>query len=316
MRPSSLLLSLAVLVGAERAGAQPSDADVKAADALFQSAKAAMERGDLATACPRFAESQRLDPAAGTMLNLGECEARTGKLTAAIAHYQEARGMLPRGDFRVTFADQRIAELLKRTPRLVLHAPAAPEARVLRDGAEVPADALGKAIPVDPGAHVCVLRAPGHAETRVDIALLEGEERSVDLPLGAPLAKPQETPASPPPPPKRDGKTQQMVGLALGGVGALGVSIGAVFGLVAKSTYDSALAHCPSGPTSCDAEGTSGGTTAHGQATVSTVAFLAGAAFLGAGVAVYLSSPKATPKASVAPIAGPRSAGLGVTGAF
>src|SRR5258708_2013252 len=95
-RPAlSLSCLIAVFAAALPARAQkPSEADVNAADALFQSAKAAMDRGDLATACPRFAESQRLDPAVGTTLNLGECEARSGKLAAALAHYEEARAAL------------------------------------------------------------------------------------------------------------------------------------------------------------------------------------------------------------------------------
>src|SRR5262249_1496558 len=145
-----------------------------------------------------------------------------------------------------------------------------------------------------------------------EIALREGEERTIDLSPSAPLAKPQERPAPPSPSPKRDGKTQQMVGLALGGAGVLGISLGAVFRLVAKGTDDSALAHCPNGPTSCDVEGTQGGATAHSQATVSTIAFIAGGAFLAAGVAVYATAPRAT----VAPIVGPRSAGVGLRGAF
>src|SRR5579864_3684505 len=105
------LVAAVPFVALPRAAYAPDPADEKAADALFQSARAAMDRGDLATACDRFAQSQRLDPAPGTLLNLGECEARAGKLARALAHYRDGRAGLAQSDFRLAFADKRIAEL-------------------------------------------------------------------------------------------------------------------------------------------------------------------------------------------------------------
>ena len=45
-------------------------ADVAAAEALYREGRALMEKGDLDAACPKLAESQRLDPSSGTALNL------------------------------------------------------------------------------------------------------------------------------------------------------------------------------------------------------------------------------------------------------
>ena len=54
--------------------ASAAPADAQTAEALFQSAKEAMARGDVPVACARFAESVRLDPAVGGLLNLADCE--------------------------------------------------------------------------------------------------------------------------------------------------------------------------------------------------------------------------------------------------
>ena len=54
-----------------------------AAEALFNQAHAAMSAHDYDTACQRFAESNRLDPAVGTLLNLGVCEAARGRVATA-----------------------------------------------------------------------------------------------------------------------------------------------------------------------------------------------------------------------------------------
>jgi hypothetical protein len=321
MRPNLLPFAclLVAVTGATQASAQSNSPDVKAADALFASAKAAMDRGDFATACPRFAESQRLDPATGTILNMGECEARAGRLAQALAHYQTARAALPAGDFRIPFADQKIAGLLKQAPRLVIKAPAGDNLHVLRDGVEVPAASIGVPVPVDPGAHVCTLRMAGHADTVVEVPLAQGEERVVELTPGAvEPARPSPTTVAPPPSSaaRPDGKAQRTIGLALGAGGALALAVGTVFGLVAKSTYDSALQHCPSGPAACEPEGTSGGERAHSQASAATVSFVAAGVLLGLGATVYFTAPRSAVRAGVTPIAGPKSAGLGIGGAF
>src|SRR4051812_35827383 len=128
--------------------------DPSAADALFQSAKEAFDRGDLATACPRFAESQRLDPAPGTVLNLGACEEKRGHVAAAWQAFREAREALPAGDFRIAYADERIAALGPKVPRVVLrlHAPPA-GTRVFRDDMELGPSSAGVPLPMDPGPH-------------------------------------------------------------------------------------------------------------------------------------------------------------------
>jgi hypothetical protein len=127
---SRVVLAVCLALALPRAAAAdgPAKADVDAADRLYTAAKAAMDRGDLEVACPKFAESQRLDPAVGTLLNLGECEARSGKLAAALSHFQAARAFLTAGDYRIAFADDKIAQLTRQlgAQTNASHEPAAP----------------------------------------------------------------------------------------------------------------------------------------------------------------------------------------------
>jgi hypothetical protein len=112
---AALALTALGLAAASPARADPA-ADAQRADALFQQGKDAMGRGDLATACTDLGESERLDPAAGTLLNLAEREERSGKRADALAHVREALGMLPPDDFSVPFAKKRVAELEAAAP--------------------------------------------------------------------------------------------------------------------------------------------------------------------------------------------------------
>jgi hypothetical protein len=67
-------LGLAVIAAPPPAGAESAQ-DKAAADVLFKEAKRLMQDGKLA-ACPKFAESNRLDSCLGTTLWLADCSRR------------------------------------------------------------------------------------------------------------------------------------------------------------------------------------------------------------------------------------------------
>jgi|ERR1700722_3312155 hypothetical protein len=284
--------------------------DPQTAEALYQSAREAMARGDLEKACPQFAESQRLDPATGTLLNLAECEERSGKLATALAHFQEGHDELPPGDYRLPFTLDKIAKLNRRVPRLVIRAsvPVETGMAVLRDDTELGPASLGVPLPVDPGNHVCALRIPGHADARAEITLAEGDTKTVQLVPGPRIA---ESGA----PGGALGDGQRTWAYVAGSAGLAGLVVGGIFGVTAKLTYQSALSKCPGGPTMCGQSSVSGGQTAYTEATVSDVGFIAGGALLATGVTLFLTAPKRQ-SLTVAPAVGAGEAGIRVSGAW
>ena len=78
-----------VALGEGRAAAQAAS-EQAAAEALFNQARDLMNAKQYGDACPKFAESQRLDPAPGTLLNLATCYERNGQIASAWVTYKEA----------------------------------------------------------------------------------------------------------------------------------------------------------------------------------------------------------------------------------
>lgn len=145
-----------------------------AAEAIFNDAKALIEQGRFAEACPKLAESQRLDPAVGTLLYLGECYEKEGKLASAWAAFKSAASAAHNAGqaSREQTAKQHAAELEPRLPKLTLVVPPGSEVSglvVQRDDIDVGSVAWGSAVPVDPGKHHISAKAPGKKSWSKDV---------------------------------------------------------------------------------------------------------------------------------------------------
>lgn len=283
--------------------------DPSAADALFQAAKDAMGKGDYATACPRFAESQRLDPAPGTLLNLAACEEKQGKLAASYAHFNEALETLPKDDYRVAYAREQSAALDKRLPKVTVKvAGNMSGVRVRRDGVELREGALGVALPVDPGAHVFVVEAPGREPAQSSVTVAEGESKTLELQPGDP-ARTAEASST--------GSGRKVAAIASFAVGGAGIVTGAVTGLMfasAARTYDE---HCDA--TGCDPRGIDAANRAKTFDIVSPVAFGVGLAGIGVGTYLLVTGKSSEAKRTgvrAAPQVGAGTAGISLGGTF
>lgn len=283
------LIALCLICCASRASA--GDA---AAEALFRAGRQAADQKDWKTACARFEESNRLEPASGTVFNLANCREQLGELASAWQRYLEVKDKLEPGDSRLEIVTERIANLEKRLPKLTLESDGSiANLVVLRDGKEVGAATFGVALPVDPGTHSIVVRAPGRSDNVLSVELAEGEQRSLKLEPGAPLdvAKPAAESAPPPAPratPRETSSSTRTAGFVIGGVGAAGLVTSLVTGalvLSKKSTVDDECSNKV-----CSPAGVEAGEDGALFSTVSTVAFAVGAVGLGVGTYLVLSS--------------------------
>lgn len=297
---------------------QADSRDPAAADALFREGREAMKRGDFVTACPKFAESQRLDPAGGTLLNLAECEEKRGMVASAQQHYREAGEAFPANDPRIAYVERRVAELDGRVPRITVGLAATSPAgtRVFRDGVELGAASLGAALPVDPGEHVIVVKAAGRQDARLVVSAKEGETKAVQVAAGGSKSEPVD--AGPP----TTTTPWRSVGYVIGGAGVVALGVGVAFALRAKSKDDDARSSgcddhtCPWG----DQRGIDLTSESRDSATVARVAILAGglATVGGAGLVLFAPSQSRSRSATVrvAPSVGSGGLGLEARGAW
>lgn len=298
-------LAVASVAAAQDASAPaPSAADKATAEVLFVEGKTLLAQGKLTEACPKLAESLRLDTGLGTMLYLAECHERSGRTASAWAQFREAQAVASRDrDPREKIARARAEKLEPRLARLTVVVPPGadlPDLAVSRDGMPVGRPSWGTEVPVDPGKHVLRATANGRVawETTLDVAEAGTRERVVVPPLAevapSPSPSPKLAPAAPPRPVETSpGKmsTQQLAALGVGALGVVGVGLGAFFGLRASGTLSDAEALCDA--RFCTAEGLALRDEARTQANVSTVAFAVGGLSLAGAAALWLTAPKA-----------------------
>jgi len=322
-RAVSGLLVVSLAVAFSRESVAQSRSDSTAAQALFDQAKKLLAEGKAAEACPRFEESQRLDPGSGTLLNLARCYEKLGRTASAWNSYLEAASAAKAsGNARHEKEARKQAEILRpRLSNLVIVVP--PEAaavqglEILRDGARIGDAQRGVPIPADQGEHTVAATASGHVPWQTVVAVTgEGATVTVNVPAlakeGPPV--PATLVAAPPPEPapaKKESSgglgTQRTAALIAGGVGVVGLGIGTVFGFKSMAAHDEAEKYCQ-GIDCTDPRGVTAGNDAYAAGNVATVAMLIGAAGVGAGLALWFTAPdpKRGPEARL--VVGPGSA--------
>lgn len=303
------------------------------AETLFQEGRRAATAKEWDKACRLFAESHRLEPAPGTLLNLGDCEENRKRYGAAIDQFETAARLFRAGDDRIEYAQGRAKALRSRMPRLTLrlHEKPTSDVTITLDGSKF--DKWGTPTAVDPGSHQILVSATGYTDARTTVRLGDNESREIELSVGLPISAGAATPAQPvdatatsaaptsPPPVTMDGSpasTTRILGYGLLGLGAVGVGVG-IFGGIkvidSKSTVD---ANCS--PT-CNAAGNEAKSSGRTWSAIGTASLVTGVLAMGGGAALLLwggSSKANTGQSRVQVAAGPLVGGaeVGVSGRF
>ena len=326
--PSIALIGIATAATPARA----QDAQAQAMGrALFNEGTTLFNKGDFEAACPKFEASLKNYPGLGTRGKLAECYEKLGRYASAWAAYREVAQLAMRsGDpTREQVASGRAKSLEPKLSYLTITLPPAndvPGLVIKRGTAELERAKLGSAEPVDSGGITIEISAPGRKTFTTQLTAMQGQSTKFEVPSLVPT----ESAVAPPPPPPPSGAEppgvhgdppawQKPVGLVLVGVGVVGMGVGGVFGLSAKSKYNGAFdgGGCDRATKSCDAPGQSAVDDARSKATLSTILFAAGGALTVAGAVVFLTAPSSSARAlKVSPTTYAGGAGLSVSGAL
>src|SRR5262245_2596708 len=107
--------------------AEPTATERAMADSLFNEAKKLLARGKPPEACAKLAESYKLDPAGGTLLNLGMCHEIEGKTATAWTEFELALALArkSRRADREKAAREHMTALEPRMSRITVTVPLA-----------------------------------------------------------------------------------------------------------------------------------------------------------------------------------------------
>jgi hypothetical protein len=279
--------------------AQPATKDRAAAEVLFKEARDLVKAGSWAEACPKFEASLALSASASAMLNIARCHEHDGKLATAWSDYNraltlngETEGEERRAELE-GIAKLGLAALEPRVPKLRIVVTAPPLGLTIRrDGQELPAAALGEALPADPGPHEVSAAAPGRRPETRSAILTEGKTTTIEITLAA--APDRAAPTRP--------TGLRPLGIALTAVGAVGLGVGAATGILSLDKVRAVKASC--GGVSClsnDVADQDNVSQAMMLGNVSTASFVAGGVLAAAGVVLLLvRSGEIRPSASSA----------------
>src|SRR5206468_1332168 len=152
--------------------------------------------GHFAEACTALAESYQLNPLAGALFTLAECEVKRGRVATAIKRYEEyltvyaklSRDKQQKQRGRDVVSKDQIVALTPKVPKISIVLPADLPVGVVTtlDGAPLDRAALATPILLDPGDHVISAQVPGGSPVETRFSIDKGEQKTLPLEVKAP----------------------------------------------------------------------------------------------------------------------------------
>jgi len=303
------MVGASLWLNAQAAHAQDSAA---AADVLFNDARAAMATKKFDVACAKFRESNRLDPAVGTLFNLANCEAQRGQLVTAWTLYRQVLEKLSPDDPRASVATAQVQSLDARIPRLTIRArgemPAGTTVKVA--GLVLSPASLNSPLPLNPGRYDISVASPGRSTQQFSVALAEGDAAQFPVFVGASTSAParpvapgvavSQSESASTDDDDDERKNREVLAYTGIGVGAAGITLGIITGLFGLHEESLGNQNCSDVTRTCNQTGYDANQSAKSVATVSTVGFVIGVLAGGAGTYLWFTLPDTKAGAAVA----------------
>lgn len=337
-----------LITGSSLAG---SGEDKAAADALFRAGRTLVKQGKFSEACPKLEASQKLDPATGTLLALGDCYESNGQTASAWTAFNDARAMARKANDpkRADEAERRAGLLEPKLSKIIIEVPQDTRGsgvEVRRNGKLVEPAMFGLEVAIDPGKQTIDATAPGQQVWTTEV-LVEPKAATTTIRIPSLVdMKPAVTEYVPPPappklpptrttpvqiaksedPPAGPMSTERKVSILLGSIGLTGLGVGTAFGFMAISANSDARDLCAQSAANpeiwlCPSQDSLARfNSADTYANVSNVGFGLGGAAMIAGILGLAFSPKYKETAAVhwrfEPNVTPTSTSLSITGVF
>ncbi|MFO0554920.1 MAG: tetratricopeptide repeat protein [Polyangiaceae bacterium] len=297
------------------------------AQSLFDAGRELLTAGRHEEAYAKFEESFRIDPSAGTLLNMGQCLEGMGKIASAWATYKRAvsLGKTKNQPRQVTAGEQLAAALEPRLPKVVVTVEKPVPGLVVKHGDVSMGEASwGVPTAIDPGKIEIRAEAPDYEPWSTTLEFEEGATVPITVP--ALVARPKKHEENPPVVPVTpDGSRDALLysGIAIGGLGIAALAVGATFGaltLADASTARDDPTLCPNDR--CTAAGLDFIEAARVKAAVSTGTLVGGGVLAAAGIVLVsigvTREPASTKREGILmfPIVGSSSFGIGVLGTW
>jgi len=258
--------------------------------------------GSVPEACAKFADSERLDPAIGTLMHLAACHEKMGRFASAWSEFSDVVAQAHKANQtdREKYAREHAAAIEGKLPKVVIDLPNPPQGTaVTLDGSALPLSVLGTEMPLDPGDHSLQILAPGMKPwrqpklsvganavvTRWQVTLEEEAAQPSAAPSTSADAGSAAHPAALEHPPASGNVARRVIGYSLGGLGAVSLVV-TVAEAVTSAGRSSDESKYPSGSSERQ-------TVADQASTAQTYAIVFGAAgvvAIGAGVYFVLTA--------------------------
>lgn len=308
------MAALAIVLASGSAAAE----DNADAERLFREGQKLLEERRFGEACPKFEAAYSKDKSLGTLINLAFCHKEQGAIWYAWLEFREAEVKateLNRPDRR-DFAKQRLQELEKQLPKVVLDNPQkVPLSDVLVEDRKVWEAERGAVFAAEAGQRKFTFKGKGKKPQAMMVNVVKASTAQhvvvpelEDLPPEEPTPSPRETPGEP----KKDkenpsgadpGSTQRTIGWVALGTGGVAAILTGVFGAI---TYSSP---CSGGKPCLQSDKDS----AEGTSTIATVSFVVAAAGIIGGAILVLTAPSSSSSSAVPRVpSSPRTARLKV----